>query len=265
MPAPTMAPPPRRNMMMLAIAAVVVVVIIVVLALFLSGVLTPKSTSSGGGSSAFATGRSSAQSAADSQSGGPWTLIIADGTASTTSVSESTSTLTGQFASGCTFTAASGAPSTMTLSAVSDVSTGVAGGWLFLFKNTGSSSVLAIGVTGTSATVLGTIGGSSCFGGLLSSFSGVPSNVVDSGQVAAAANGQGGSTFLAAHSGAWASYSVSGGASYLGFSTPAEWTVAYSGCPISGGAGTSSAEFTASVNATTAAVTSTSTTTVSCA
>ncbi len=244
---------------------VVVVVVVVVLALALVGILPFFQGAGGGGASTFSSSRSAAQAAANGYPGGAWNLFGADGIASTTSLSSPTSNLTSNLAgTGCTFTSASTAPSTLTLGTVTDVSAGSSASWVFLFKNNAGTSILVVSVLDGSTNVLGTLTGASCLGGFLNVLGTLGANIIDSTQAASTANSGGGSTFVSAHPGAWGSFTVSAGYSYLGFSSGPTWTVTYSACPLSLNATGTAAQFTATVNATSGALIHAGTTTATC-
>ncbi len=264
-PLPPPAPPARRSRAPILIAvAVVVVVVVLIVALALAGIL-PFFKNGGGGPSTFASDRAAAQSAANGYPGGGWDLIGADGVASTVSISSSTSNLTnGLIGTGCTFSPAVGSPTNLTLGTVTDVSQGVSGSWLFLFKNSAGSSILLVANLDGATTVLGTMSGSTCFGGFLNVLGTLGTNIVDSTQAASTANTAGGSSFLTAHPGAWGSFLIVAGYSYLGFGSGPQWTVTYSACPLSPTASGTSAEFTATVNATSGGLLHAATTTVTC-
>lgn len=253
--------------MFLAIG-VVVVVVVVVLALALAGVLPFFNSNSGGGSgtpTSFSTSRAQAQSAADHYQGGGWSIFGAFGVASKTTASYPLANFTDSLTqSTCTYTAAPGAPSELTATAMGNVSTGASDPWVFLFMNTSGTSILLVADTGGAATVLGTLGGSFCFAGGLSLFATLPSNVIDSSQAAAKANAAGGTAFLAAHPSAFASFDLLPGYSFFGVTLPPQWTVTYSACAFSPTATGSAAQFTATVNATDGSLAALSNTTTTC-
>ncbi len=262
-PPPVAAPRPRRTALVVVVAAVVVVVVIV-LALALAGVL-PFFKGSASGPATFGGSRAGAQAVADHYPGGSWVLFGADGVASKNSTSAPTASIAGGLAgTGCTFTAAPGAPTLLTLSTTSDVSQGVSGSWLFLFKNASGMGVLAIATINGTATVIGSVGGVSCFSGYLGLIGTLGSNVIDSSTAASTANSNGGSTFLAAHPYAFATYSILAGVSFLGFGSGPQWTVTYSACPLNPLTTSTAQEFTATINATSGALTHAGTTSATC-
>ncbi|MCI4337142.1 MAG: hypothetical protein L3K17_08155 [Thermoplasmata archaeon] len=250
-------------MMLIVAAVVVVVVVVLVLALALSGAI-PGLGGSGNSSSsgqAFSQSLTSAQSASNGFQGGGYSAFLADGFASTTAVSFPTNLLTGDISTGvCTFTSTSSLAS-FTVPAAGNLSQGTAADWLFLMHNSAGGIIIVI-VTGGSATVLGTLTGTTCTT-TFSEFQALPSNMADSTTAALALDHAGGYAFLRAHSTAISSMGATGAISVAGFGTSAMWSVGYAGCNPS--VNTSSApEIRASVTAN-GSLSSVSNTTVSCA
>ncbi len=123
----------------------------------------------------------------------------------------------------CTYLAAAGSSSTLSIPSFSGVRTvGVAPAGLFLYRNA-SGGVAIVGVTNGQGSVFGTISGAtrtSLFG-LLSA---IPSGIIDSLQVGAAvaANAHG---FLATDPNASAEFGLTGGISFFGLSSGPRWCV----------------------------------------
>ena len=141
---------------------------------------------------------------------------------------------------------------------------GKAAGWLFIYWDWGTSTGYYIGVFSGSASYLGEVTGAGC-AFFPSPPNPLPSSLIDSTQAAADANVNA-SSYLAAHSSASASFVLIPGWTYsaynFSYTYPASWTVSYTTCSPSGGG--SGDEFSATVNATSGAVTYSSTSTVSC-
>lgn len=261
-PAPA-APAPRPSRTVLAVVAVVVVVVVIVLAVLLTGVLTP---SKGSGSAAtFSSTRGSAQGTANGASGGPWTLVASAGLAARSSFSENTSgaaQLAGASGQGqCNITPASGLSSSITLPSVANVSSGDAGGWLYIFTSASGGTLLVSVIGGASQVVATASGCASTFG----SFAPIPaSGLIDSTTAAGDAASAGGYAFLQANPQANATYVLIGGVTVLGFSSGPVWTVIYSDCDYSGAGAASAPAFEVLLSADTGSVTLARATTSSC-
>lgn len=248
--------------MTLVIAGVVVVVIVVViLALALTGVIPGLGGSNKSGSSAqtFSQSMSAAQSAANGQGSG-YTPIYADGFTSTTAVSLPAATLEGALSGTiCTFSAISTVAS-FSVPSSGNLSLGTSADWLFLMHN--STKLLVVVVASGSATVLGSLTGSTC----VSTFAmvqAIPTTVVDSSTASLALDVRGGYAFLKAHPTALATDFIFGPVTVLGHTQDATWDVGYAACDPSA-SGTSGPQIDASVDAQTGAVNAVSNTTVSC-
>jgi hypothetical protein len=260
------ASPPRRSPMVWAAVGVVVVVIVIVLALVLSGALSP----SGGSSSSprsFSSSRGAAQSTADGSSGGPWTLLLALGFATSSTYSGNVSNLTSVAGSvsgtQCTFSPSPGAPTSLQSGGVGNVSQGVAGTWLYLYTNS-TGAVLLVGTIGGSTSAIGTLTGAGCnlaSSGLLP----IPSTgIVDSTTAASAAASAGGSTFLAAHPQANATFILTGGITIGGTTIGPSWLVEYLACSLSGSGPATAPLFEAVISATSGGLLEAQTTTATC-
>lgn len=227
----------------------VVAIIVVVAALALGGVFSPAKSSSSSGASGQTYGQaaSDANGVAQSTSGGSWSLVLGAGVMTTATASESLGS-----GSGCNVTYSSGVSSTITVPASTEQTNGQATGWLFLYRDA-AETYLLVTVIGGQASAIGTIAAKEDCAELFDFFSVVPSDVIDSSAAASAVAGYAGA-FLAAHADANASYTLFGGASFLGRSIGPEWFVNYTTCPVNPPDGSFGAAFNASVNATSGAV-----------
>jgi len=248
-PAPAGPSPPRtRRNVWIAVAAVAVVAVVVI-AIF---VLMIGSNSSGVNatvgtpvpySQAVATGISGALSA----SGGPWTLVAAEGLGIPGGVTSPNLDSIGQ--SGCVYTPSPGAPTTVSFPGTpSNASAGELSTWIFFAKNTAASAILLIEVSDGSATPLVTATGASCVG----TFTGLgainATGVLDSPAIASELNQGGGATFLQNHTGATEVFILLGGESET--SGNPTWTLLYSTCGFAATSG-SGTEITANYYAVT--------------
>lgn len=237
------APPPNRRRTLMIVAAAVVVVVILVLVLLLAAVVH---TGSGGSNvatvAAYSSAATSANSVSNSASGGPWSLLVVEGAALVSGYSNSSGP------NGCAIRGGTGMISFAAFSG--NYSSGKLPDWLFVYGNTAMSSLLAVEVSSGSATEVGTLQGSSCtsdFGFL----SAIPSNVVDSTQVATALLSETAvETFLSTYASANAQYVLADA------SGSADWEVEYSTCPLVGPSGSGTgASVMAEVNAVSGTVT----------
>jgi hypothetical protein len=213
------------------VVAVVVIAVVVVVALALAGVF---STGSGNGQGTTGTPLYYGQVATEgadgvqNESGGPWSLVAAEGFGLTTSTSGATAA--GSLDNGCTANPAPGSPSTATLPATPTGSTpGAEAAWLFLATNP-SGEVLLYVVTQSASYPLFLVSGSCTtdFGGL-TTIAGL--SVVNSTTVAGIANENGGSAFLSSNPGALVILALLG--SGLGGSQVPYWAVEYNSCGLS--------------------------------
>jgi len=248
-PPPLLTPrsPPRRKGRRVAIVVIVVVVVLVA-GLILTGVIPLNgggSSSSGTATVSYSSAEASAASTSDSRSGGPWSLVVVLGFDFTSSYSNSTPP------SGCTMAGGTG---TVSVGAhTGNYSNGQLSNWLFLYFNSGRTIVLYVEVSGSTASVVGTVQISpSCQPGL-SPDETLSSSVEDSPLVASTLLGSAQvDAFLHNYSSANALYGLFNNAP--GGSV---WAVTYSSCLISGfggsGAGTG-ASLHAELNASTDAI-----------
>jgi hypothetical protein len=225
-----------------------VIVVVAVLALILVG-FVPLPRSIGGTSStslAYSQAAPEAGSAASGYHAGNWTPVVAVGENSATTVTEPFGTAIP--IPRCTLNLLSESP--MTLPAYSgSVNTGVAPFWLFAYAQGKVSSGLIVlvvnGVASPFATYTGT-----CLESLAGGDYNVTAKVIDSTTAAAAAQSDA-ATFLGSHT------SLTGSLILIGGPFPV-WDVDYSTCSLTAVGGTG-AEFTATVDAATGAVVSSST------
>jgi hypothetical protein len=263
-PVPWTAPPPKRRRT-LGYALIAAVIVVVLVLLFATQVipLSPSSSSTGGSALTFSEARPIANASVAGFQDGGWYLILAAGLDSPTS--ESIPTNSSASGSGnCTLTLVSGASATLSIPAFTGSRTaGVAPAWEFLYRN-GAGSVAVVTVVSGAASVIGTIGGTTC-SFLFGLFSTLSSPVIDSSQAAAAAASDAG-TFLTQHPNASAEFGLIGGVTFLSAHIGPEWDVAFTTCPIGPATLGNGTTFNATVNATNAHVTFFQTqTNVSCA
>lgn len=243
-------PPLRRpNRKPIYIGVAVAVVVVLLLLVF----VLPGNGGSGGSAGAipYSKAAPAAANAISNYQGTSWALFVAVGLTSPTAVSVPLNSSTTS-SSNCTVTPAPGVSRNLSFSAYTgNQSAGVASLWEFLFRDAGGA-IAIVTVTNGASTVFGTLTGScATFFGLLQP---VPANVIDSTQAAAAVEPDAAS-FLAQHPNASSGFGLIGGISFLGKTIGAEWTVAYSTCPVGVANSTATgAEFNATVNATTGQV-----------
>ena len=241
-------------MMGLVIVAILVAVFLVVL-LAVTGVFS--SSGGGGGSSTGANGALSydgamaiADRAANASGGGGWTLVIASGILP---VSAATENATSSGSSGCNFTLAPGAPSTVTSEPGGPgTAAGTATTWVFLYRNA-TDTILAVVVLNGTAFVYGSIAAGQTCSLYVSFLNQIPDTVLDSTTVAADVASSA-AVFLGEHPNVTAVYAVIGGYSVLGHTSGPEWELNYTTCPVQASAGTLGSSFNATLNATTGTV-----------
>ncbi len=250
----------RRTPIYIGIA-VVVVVLLLLLVLVLPSLF---GSSSGSGTSpkglTYDQARPIAKNAVSNYSGGGWAILLAFGyTVRESFTLPVNATAQGLSGSTCTFTPAANSSASITIPAVTaNLTSGVASGWLFMFRNAvGNLSLVT--VTGNPGTVLGAISGSACSTGfgLLAT---VPPNVMDSSRAAAAVANQS-SAFRSAHPNATVIFGLVGGFSFL---VGPEWDVMYTTCTPSTPSGTPGSQFNATVGGLNGTVLSYATSSVTC-
>jgi len=221
---------PTGRKLLVPIIAIVVVVIVVVAVLALSGVLSSKS---GGTTSATLLGSPASYRAAvpmattegQSQSGGPWIVVAAEGLGLPNGVSQPN--LGGVVGTGCPFETVAGSPSQVILPGTATNATpGEVATWIFFAKNPALTAILMIEVANGTATPLGEVTGSGCISTFTSLGKVNATNAVDSTVVAASTDSSGGTQFLTNNTGAVQTFILLGeSASTGGF---AFWYVSYS-------------------------------------
>ena len=245
-PAPT-PPPPKGHTGRNVAVVVAVIIALVVAGLYATGHLPFGPGSSGSSSTAtssYSLAATSGASVANAASGGPWTLLLAEGLDVTSSYTNRT-----PGGSGCTLTGGSG---TLSFAAYGgNYSNGQLSNWYLIYVNAGATSALAVVVSGGHASELGVGQGSSCLANL-SLIKAESGTVLDSTQIA--------STLLATSEvDSFTEKYATANAQYVLVTTVAggsQWLVTYSGCPIAGygGGGSTGASVIADVNASTGAI-----------
>ena len=160
---------------------------------------------------------------------------------------------------GCSLTPSG--PASRNLSAIPNVSTSPTDDWTFAYTN-GSGDILLIQVTGNAAGWVATLQGAACpFAG--PQFGLIPASVDDPAMVRTVAADSGGYEFLAQHPDSnvtlvLTSPRTSGPPSGL------EWTITYSGCPMSASSPASGPAFQAEVDAVTGSLLTSQNATLAC-
>jgi hypothetical protein len=241
-PPPTAPPPAPKRKLWIAVVAVVVIVVLVVAVLFLGGVFKTGGTTANvvGAATDYSSAEPQAQGASSSTSGGPWTLIAAEGLNMSSSISNPDyGGLSG--GSGCSYTAVTGAPSNVVFPATASTATpGTAATWIFISDNSAGDLLFVLTAQGTSTAIVE--GNAQCGAGFSGSTGLSGKTVADSTTIATTANSDGGSSFLASHPGATELFVLVSASSVTG------WEVSYSTCAFAAsGSGTT---WTALFNAT---------------
>jgi hypothetical protein len=242
---PTLPPPvdaapapaaPKRRLWLIALVAIAVVVLVLLWGGgFFSSPAGPASTAAGQGvAEPYSDAVAMAAPQARNASSGPWTITAAEGIAIPNGVSqENDASLVG---SGCTFTPASGAPSSLTiLGTPAGSAPGAPASWIFFAKNAAANAVLLLEAQNGAALALGEVTGSGCaetFTGLTAINS---TSAEDSTSVAAAFNSAGGSAFEKGNSVTYQTFILIGASNAT--SGYAFWEVAYSTCPFTSTSG----------------------------
>lgn len=236
-PVPAVPPPGRRRRVWIPIVALVVAVVAVVGVLALGGVFNSRSSSSG----LFATPASFAQAfpAAFSEgrnaSGGPWSIVAAEGLGLPFGISAANSATIG--GTNCTFTPVADSPSQVTFYGTpSNAPAGEVGTWIFYTDNASLDGILLIQVSDGSAVPLALATGSTCISTFTKLETVDATSVVDSTTIASELNQGGGSAFLQNNSGATQVFVLLGASSAtLGL---AAWYASYTTCPLTATSGT---------------------------
>ena len=229
-------------------AAVAIAVAVLLVAVFVLPSFGGSGSNSGNANPAltYAGARPVADRTASGFAGGGWTLLVAFGLVSATTVPAPANTTAFGNLTGCMLT-----PETnftgLSLPAFSgNRSAGTAPAWEFGYRN--SSNTLAIvSVINGEGLVLATLTGTECsfFVGALSP---VPSDVINSSAAAAAVEPEA-SAFLSAHPNASAEFALIGGISLLGRGIGPEWSILYNTCALGPTATGTGEGFNATVNA----------------
>ena len=265
------AAPGRSRVLLLAVVVIVVVAIVAVAGLWAAGI-GPFAKTSSAGEETFSQAAGSAQSAANGESGGPWSVVGGFGFQWGSSSLQGTSglgSLTGS--SGCSTTMLTSATAISLPSSTVAVSSGTSSAWLIWLA--GSGDDMFVTVLGGSATPIAKIGGASCPLTSLGATLSLPSGYVDSPAAGAAAYAHGGSAFLANHSKVDVGYTLTPAISFsiAGHTSvqPARWSVTMTNCDLSGNSGTTMDQkppimFTDTVNASSGAAANGTTSITSC-
>jgi hypothetical protein len=259
-------PPARSSRRWLApVAAVIVVVVVLIAALFVTGVLHLGSSSSAPAYETFSQAEGVASANSGSVAGAPWFAALGAGVAAPTSILEPVTNLTSLLTSvGCTLVFPHGEPANLDIpSTPTNAATGAAAYWTFGFKNVSNALLIETVSLGVASSLL-IANGTACenFVAFLATF---PSNVLDSPQIVAAANGAGGSAFLAKYPNATRGWGAVGGIQ-LGTlaSTSPIWEVSYTSCSFPAYSGETGALFNATIAGLTGVVSNSSTSTGAC-
>jgi len=234
-----LSPPPRRKLW-LPVAAVVVAVGVVLAILFIAGGFN---ASSGGAARvgtpmAFSRAVPLAVDYGRGASGGPWTVVAAEGIGIAAGITQPNTKFLGS--GGCTFSPVPGGTESVSLLGTpSNATPGEVATWFFFATNASLEVVLLILVSDGTTTPLVFVTGCSevsTFTGL-SSVSG--SSVVDSTTVAASFDqNAGGASFLANHTSATQVFGLIGPSATPSGSSAA-WSIMYTSCGLTtaGGSG----------------------------
>ncbi len=232
---PVPLPPSHRKLWIGILGAVAVVIVIVLAVLFVTGAFSSHASGPTGTPLAYSQALSPAQSVSVNETGGPWTLVAAEGIGVKSAVSAPN--IAGTVGSGCTSSLATGAPASYTMDATpSSATPGEVAAWVFIAANPSNDTLLLIGVNASSAVPLGLV--SNCSS--ISEFTGmgpiVGLTVVNATVVAASFNLNGGSSFLRSTSVSYQAFVLFGNSSL--FNGEALWVVLYSTCSLTATSGT---------------------------
>lgn len=258
-------PPPRSSLarrLWPVLAGLVVVVL--VLSLLAAGVFTSSSTNAATPTYSRASG--SANQASRQVSGGPWDLVAAVAYDTPTGVWVSAGASVG---ANCTLSSTgSGPPPTSLYVPPFDgsFSSGESPWWGMIYTQPSTHQVLLVEVLNGTAETLG-VGTGACVTAV-ENFTTIPSDAVDSSVAASVAWSQGGSAFVAAHSGLSLSMEMGliGGGTFRGLPVGATWVVEIDPCGVFGSSGPSGAQpdFEAIVDAETGDLTLAETSSTTC-
>ena len=247
-------PPAHRSRRSLYIVVAIVAVVAVLLAVYVVSPTLTKSSSAGGPAVLTYSGAVPiANRTAAGYAGGGWTLLFAIGLDSAANETfPANATALGNITQYCTYTQVADISALVLPEFLGNRSAGAAPAWEFAYRNSAGTIAIASVIDGQ-GTVLATLSGLEC-AFLAQVVSPVPANVIDSSRAAAAVEAKA-ADFLTQHPNASAEFGLVGSFSYPGGHTyPAEWSIAYSTCPLSPTATGTGAEFNATVNALTGQV-----------
>lgn len=242
-PAPPVPPPPspNRKRIWVAAGAVVVAVVVVLALLFLSGLFNSHGSTSStpaGTPVPFSEAVPVAITGGEGFSGGPWTIVAAEGIGLKNGVSgPSPASFT---SNACTFSTPSGAPASYAVLATpANATAGDVAAWIFFGKNASLNTVLLIEVSNGVAIPMILMSGCASEVSLFASATAISaSSVVDSTDVASELDANGGSTFLSNGTVESQLFILIGGSSSTG-GQPV-WEVSYSTCALTASSGTGS-------------------------
>ena len=208
--------------------------IVVLSVLLLTGVLGPAGASFPHGPLRYSVAHGQVTYTTSSYRGGGWKVFAASGIAARTSISGGSVGSGNLTIPGCNSTTLNALPSGTSIPAVTgSFQSGIAPGWVFLLVNSANALLVVIDINGT-VTPLAELTGSSttCPFSQVASLvgNGIASNVIDSDAAARIAWNAGGQNFISAHPNATAMYTIVSGFGFLGFSTPAIWSVQLEAC-----------------------------------
>jgi hypothetical protein len=229
-------PPPHRRKLWVMVAAVVVAVVVVVGVLTFAGVFKTSSSSSNatGMPTPFSSAAPLAVPSAQGASGGPWTIVAAEGVGVPSEVSQTNISSIGT--GGCAFTVVSGGSTEVSIPATpSSATPGELSVWVFFAKNPSLSSILMIAVVDGQAKPLALVTGCSAVSDFAQLGMITASAVVDSTAVASDFNQNGGSAFLTSETLGSQLFLLLGG--FSGTDNAPVWDVMYSTCGVASPSG----------------------------
>ncbi|HEV2519774.1 MAG TPA: hypothetical protein VGX00_04030 [Thermoplasmata archaeon] len=268
-------PPSPRSLgrVLAAIAVVAVVVVAGILgALFVTGLGPFHRSGPPPGPVTFAAARAAGDSAVAGFGAGAWDLVGAASALVRQSVSVPIPTVDGSlrpYLGGCGLHWLGSGAALSVPSFSGDAGAGIAPIWELVYRNgsPGGSGLLFVSVLNGSAQLTASLpstGACATPAALSSALVALPTSIVDSPKVIAAADGAGGSAFLAAHPTATVTMALNGEFHLFTLVTPSVWTVAYSLCAFPPTATSIEPEFNATVDPTTGLVGSAQTVSENC-
>ncbi len=190
----------------------------------------------------FAPARNASESLVRNVSGGPWTLLYAEGI-DARNVSSVPSVLYTPWGFGCTLSAVGGGATELSVPAFTgNDSSGVAPWWILVFQAEGLGTALVVQVTGGAATPAGLLTGNCLASERI--IGSVPSSVINSPEAAASAWNETGASYLATYSNATVTLSLSPqsrqGFGLEEYGPVSLWSIDYNGCDAFGISGNGS-------------------------